>query len=131
MGRLSFGDKDEEEYDNRLIARGKVMATLKSLEVLVILFIYLFIALFIYLLLYLFIYCFIFLLLFFIHFFFSFFSHFFFCPQPKLHEVLRDTYFQFSLRGGLETKISLIVLIDNKNKTRNRVNNLLLFKMVR
>ena len=123
MGRLSFGDKDEEEYDNRLIARGKVMATLKSLEVLVILFIYL--------LLYLFIYCFIFLLLFFIHFFFSFFSHFFFCPQPKLHEVLRDTYFQFSLRGGLETKISLIVLIDNKNKTRNRVNNLLLFKMVR
>lgn len=34
MGRLSFGDKDEEEYDNRLIARGKVMATLKSLEVL-------------------------------------------------------------------------------------------------
>ena len=41
MGRLSFGDKDEEEYDNRLIARGKVMANLKSLEVLVILFIYL------------------------------------------------------------------------------------------
>ena len=73
MGRLSFGDKDEEEYDNRLIARGKVMATLKSLEVLVILFIYL--------LLYLFIYCFIFLLLFFIHFFFSFFSHFFFLPS--------------------------------------------------
>ena len=46
MGRLSFGDKDEEEYDNRLIARGKVMANLKSLEVLVILFIYLFIVLF-------------------------------------------------------------------------------------
>ena len=41
-----LGDKDEEEYDNRLIARGKVMANLKSLEVLVILFIYLFIALF-------------------------------------------------------------------------------------
>ena len=90
------------------------MATLKSLEVLVILFIY----------------CFIFLLLFFIHF-FSLFFLIFFCPQPKLHEVLRDTYFQFSLRGGLETKISLIVLIANKNKTRNRVNNLLLFKMVR
>ena len=124
MGRLSFGDKDEEEYDNRLIARGKVMATLKSLEVLVILFIYLFIALFIYLLFY-------FSSSIFHTFFFSFFSHFFFCPQPKLHEVLRDTYFQFSLRGGLETKISLIVLIDNKNKTRNRVNNLLLFKMVR
>ena len=124
MGRLSFGDKDEEEYDNRLLARGKVMATLKSLEVLVILFIYLFIALFIYLLFY-------FSSSIFHTFFFLFFFSFFFCPQPKLHEVLRDTYFQFSLRGGLETKISLIVLIDNKNKTRNRVNNLLLFKMVR
>ena len=87
MGRLSFGDKDEEEYDNRLIARGKVMATLKSLEVLVILFIYLFIALFIYLLFY-------FSSSIFHTFFFLFFFSFFFCPQPKLHEVLRDTYFQ-------------------------------------
>ena len=113
MERLPLGDEDEEEYDNRLIARGKVMANLKSLEVLVILFIVLF------------------FFFYFSYIFFLFFFSFFFCPQPKLHEVLRDTYFQFSLRGGLETKISLIVLIDNKNKTRNRVNNLLLFKMVR
>ena len=42
MERLPLGDEDEEEYDNRLIARGKVMANLKSLEVLVILFIVLF-----------------------------------------------------------------------------------------
>lgn len=80
MGRLSFGDKDEEEYDNRLIARGKVMATLKSLEVLVILFIY----------------CFIFLLLFFIHFFSLFFLIFF---------ALNLSFTRFC-----ETRISSLVL---------------------
>ena len=80
MGRLSFGDKDEEEYDNRLIARGKVMATLKSLEVLVILFIY----------------CFIFLLLFFIHFLSLFFLIFF---------ALNLSFTRFC-----ETRISSLVL---------------------